>query len=157
MLPRSAAVLVSLTLCLSSEIALGQGRHERREARLAESARSRSMTGGVTFASSLAYAAAHDAALNFLKKDGYGIESADREAGQIVTSIEITGRFSQTGTRLQITIMKEPGDKSSIRVAVTQQKRKKLLQTEPWGDPKVNEAESSEVAEQLKQALGKTL
>src|ERR1035438_5927812 len=60
---------------------------------------------------------------------------------------------SQTGTRVQITCIKDNDAQTSIRVAVTQQKRKKLLQTEPWSDPKVNDEASSKTANDLKAAI----
>ena len=150
---RCVRIVLLLAGVLFSQTLAGQSRHERREARLAESAQPKGVAGGVTLSSSLPLASAYDTVLNSLKREGRVIDSADREIGQIITAMEITGRFSQTGTRLQITFIKEGESKTSIRVAVTQQKRKKLLQTEPWGDPKVNEAESQRAAEQLKKAL----
>jgi len=52
-----------------------------------------------------------------------------------------------------LTFIKESDTATSIRVAVTQQKRKKALQAEPWGEPKVNADESSKIADELKPAL----
>jgi hypothetical protein len=99
------------------------------------------------------YDKAYDDALNYLKRQSYTIDSADKETGQIITAMDITGKHSQTGTRVQITCIKDNDAQTSIRVAVTEQKRKKLLQTEPWSDPKVNDEASSKTANDLKATI----
>ena len=48
---------------------LDQGRHEKRKAKLEESAKPRSVSGGVTFQSETPYDKAYDAVLNYLKRD----------------------------------------------------------------------------------------
>ena len=65
----------------------------------------------------------------------------------------ITGGYSQTGTRVQVTLIKDTDTATTVKVAVTEQKWKKLLQTEPWSDPKVNDKESAKTADQIKAAL----
>ena len=67
--------------------------------------------------------------------------------------MEITGGYSQTGTRIQITLIKQNVTETTVRVAVTNQKRKKALKAEPWSDPKVNDQRSANKAEELKAAL----
>jgi hypothetical protein len=99
------------------------------------------------------YDKAYDAALNYMKRQSYTIDSADKETGQIITAMDVTGKHSQTGTRVLITCIKDSDSQTSIRVAVTEQKRKKLLQTEPWSDPKVNDEASSKTANDLKAAI----
>ena len=146
------AVLVSvMAVCVLS--ASGQGRRERRNARLAESAQPKKVSGGVTFEHAGAYDKTYDAVLNFLKRQGHTIDSADRDIGQIITAMDIKGGYSQTGTRIQITLIKDSETKTTVRAAVTQQKRKKALQAEPWSEPKVDEQASSKLAEEVKAAL----
>ena len=65
----------------------------------------------------------------------------------------IKGGYSQTGTRVYVVLIKETDTTTTVKVAVSEQKRKKLLQTEPWGDPKLNEKESDKIATDLKTAL----
>lgn len=142
--------------CASMLLAASSGwaqLHEKREAKLAESAQPKNVKGGVTFQVSVPYDKAYDDALNYLKRQSYTIDSADKETGQIITAMDITGKHSQTGTRVQITCIKDNDAQTSIRVAVTEQKRKKLLQTEPWSDPKVNDEASSKTANDLKAAI----
>ncbi|MGO9239700.1 MAG: hypothetical protein ACLQBJ_02730 [Bryobacteraceae bacterium] len=128
----------------------GQGRHDRK---VAESDRPKNVAGGVTFQVNDAYDNSYDIALNYLKRGGHTIDSADKDVGQIITAIEITGGYSQTGTRIQVTLIKDSDTQTSVRVAVTKQKRKKALQAEPWSDPKVDDAESTTVADALKMAI----
>ncbi len=91
--------------------------------------------------------------MNYLKRQGYTIDSASAETGKIITAIDITGRYTQTGTRVQIICIKDGDTQTSVRVLVTEQKRKKLLQTEPWGDAKANETASSKLADEVKAAV----
>jgi len=129
-------------------------RHEKREAKIAESAQPKNVKGGVTFQVAASYDKAYDAVMNHLKRQGYTVDVSGKETGQIITAMDIKGGYTQTGTRVQITCIKDSDTQTSIRVAVTEQKRKKLLQTEPWGDPKVNEDASTKVAGEVKTAVG---
>jgi len=52
-----------------------------------------------------------------------------------------------------VTLIKDNETSTTLKVAVSEQKRKKLLQTEPWGDPKVNSEKSSKLAEDIKAAF----
>jgi hypothetical protein len=99
------------------------------------------------------YDKAYEAILNHLKRHEYTIDSANKETGQIVTAMTISGGYSQTGTRVYVTLIKDSETSTTIRVAVSEQKRKKLLQTEPWGDAKVNSKKSTELADEIKSAL----
>lgn len=147
------AVVAMLSGLSTSE---AQGRHEKREAKLEESAKPRSITGGTTFQVDVGYDKAYDAVLNYLKKQDYTIDSASKETGQIITAMVVKGGYSQTGTRVYVTLIKENETSTTIKVAVSEQKRKKLLQTEPWGDPKVNADRSSKLADEIKAALKST-
>lgn len=131
-------------------------RHARKEAAIEESGKARGVTGGVKVSIAKAYDDVYQRTLNYLKKSDYAIESADKETGQIVTEMTITGGYSQTGRRVYAIFIKDTDSSTIVRVAVTDQKRKKLLQTEPWSDPKVNEKETERIAELLKSELDKS-
>lgn len=151
--PRLVTASLLSAIILSSATVAYAGRKQRREAQVAESAKPRSAPGGVTFEVSLGYDAAYDGALNYLKRQGHTLESAGRDTGQLITAMVVKGIYRQTGTRLQVTLIKESAEKTTVRVAVVQHKRSKALQTEPWNEPKVNDTESERVADELKQAL----
>jgi hypothetical protein len=147
-----AAVWATALLGMAGTCAYGQ-RHAKKDAAIDESAQPKNVKGGTTFQAAVPYDRAYDAVLNHLKRQGYAIESAGKDTGQIITAMDIKGGYSQTGTRVQVTCIKDSDTQTSIRVAVTEQKRKKLLQTEPWGDPKVNAQSSATVADEIKSAI----
>ena len=130
-----------------------QSRHERKAKEFEESAQPRAIAGGVTFHTPLSIDQCFETVLNHLKRQGHDIEIADKDAGRIVTAMKIAGSHSQTGTSILVILIKDTDTKTSVRVAVSSQKRKKLLMTEPWSDPKLDEAESATVARQLQEAL----
>ena len=133
--------------------AAAQSRRERKARIAEESAKPKSVPGGSTFSVSRPYDTVYDTVLNFLKRGGESIDQASKETGQIVTGMIITGGYSHTGTRILVTLIKDTDTGTTIRVAVTEQRRKKLLQTEPWSDPKVNGQETEHVAEQIKNGI----
>jgi hypothetical protein len=128
--------------------------HEKHEAKVAEFSQVQNVKGGTTFQVMVPYEKTFGNALNYLKRQGYTIDTASAETGQIVTAMEVKGSYRQTGTRMLVICIKDDDAKTSVRVVVTEQKRTKLLQTEPWGDAKANEAESMKLAEQIKGAVG---
>ena len=130
--------------------------HEMRVAKIAESGAVQNVKGGTTFSVPIPYATAYDGALNYLKREGYTLDSASADTGQIVTAMDIKGGYTQTGTRVLVTCIKDSDTQTSMRVLVTEQKRKKLLQTEPWSDAKANDAASSKIADAIKSAIGGT-
>lgn len=130
-----------------------QSRHERKVQQVADSGAPQNVPGGVSFKASVSFATAMDAVVNKLKREGHAIERADRDAGEVASVMEITGGYSQTGTRILISFIKDSDTETTIRVVVTKQKRKKLLQTEPWGAAKANEAESRREADVLEAGL----
>jgi len=150
-----AALLAAAAIATGTERMEAQF-HAKQEAKIAGSEKAQNAKGGTTFQANLSYAKAYEGALNFIKREGYTIDSASSESGQIVTAMDVKGGYTQTGSRVQVTCIKESETQTSVRVAITQQKRKKLLQTEPWGDAKVNEAESAKMAEQIKNSLGES-
>lgn len=127
--------------------------HERHAAVVNESSAPTSIRGGVTFEAQSAYATTYEDALNYLKRQDYSIDSASKDTGQIITAMTVKGHWHQTGTRVVVTLIQDSSSSTTVRVAVTEQKRYKALQTEPWGDAKVNEKRSSEFANHLRSAL----
>ena len=45
------------------------------------------------------------------------------------------GGWKQTGTRVVLTLIKEKENATTIKAIITEQKRFKALQVEPWSDP----------------------
>jgi hypothetical protein len=145
-------ISVLVSLALTSEVA-AQSRSERREQRIAESEKPQAVAGGELVSVPKNYDAAYEAALNYLKKEGRTIESASKETGQIITAIEVKGSWRQTGTRAIVTLIRERDDLTTIRAIVTQQKRFKALQVEPWSDPVVDAPASTTLAQKLTASL----
>ena len=147
----TAMAIIASTLIVPPMAA--QGRHERKAQEAADSAAPKNVPGGVTFQNPNPFEKTFDVVVNELKREGHLIDRADKDAGQIITGMEIAGGYSQTGTRIVVTLIKDNDDQTSIRVVVTKQKRKKLLQTEPWGDPKADDQESQRAADSIKGAF----
>ncbi len=133
--------------------ALAQNRTQRKQAKIEESAKAKNVAGGVKVEAQKSYQDAYEAMLNWVKRAAYTIDSADKETGVITTAMTITGGYSQTGTRLMLTLIKDSDTATTVKVLVTEQKRKKLLATEPWSDPKVNDKETEKIADLLKAAF----
>jgi|SRR5215471_12776939 len=146
-------VLAIATAIVASHSGAAQSRHERKARQLEKSAQPKAVAGGVMFPTPMPIEKCFDAVLNHLKRRGHDIDLADREAGRIATVIEVAGGHSQTGTRVLATLIEDSDSQTSVRVAVTAQKRKKLLVTEPWSDPKVDESESAKAAAEMEKAL----
>jgi len=149
--------LAVLTIVISLSTAAYAQRHERDAEKVAESGQVQSVSGGATFALSDSYDTVFDSLVTYLKRSGLTLDSASRDAGQIATALEISGGWHQTGTRTVLSLIRDSTDKTSVRVAVTLQKRYKALQVEPWSDPKVDEKASAAYAEKLKTDLAATL
>jgi hypothetical protein len=128
-------------------------RQERKTEEQADSEKIQNVSGGVTFQQASAMDKTYDDLLNYVKREGLTIDSASKETGQIVTAIDVTGKYHQIGTRVYLTVIKSSETETSVRVAVTEQKRYKALQTEPWSSPKVNAEKSSELSEKIKAAI----
>jgi hypothetical protein len=132
------------------------GRQARHENVVEQSAKQSSVSGGATFTVAKAYDRTYDAVLNYLKQKDQTIDSASRDTGQIITALSISGGYSQTGRRVQTTLIRNSSTSTTVKVAIVLQHRKKLLQTEPWSDPKVDAKQSDLAAKELKAALDAT-
>jgi Glu-tRNA(Gln) amidotransferase subunit E-like FAD-binding protein len=130
-----------------------QSRQERKAQQVAESAAPKNVAGGTTFRNPTPIEMTFENIANELKREGHSIDRADKDAGQIITAMEIEGGYSQTGTRILVTLIKDNDNQTTVRVVVTKQKRKKLLQTEPWSDPKADNQESQQTADALRASL----
>jgi len=137
---------------LFAVMAQGQ-RHERDAQKVAESSQVQSVSGGTTFEVVASYDAVFDAVVNNLKRSGLTLDSVSRDAGQIATAMEVAGGWKQTGKRTIISIVKDSAEKTSVRVAISVQKRYKGLQTEPWGDAKVDDKASAAYAAKVQADL----
>ncbi len=109
--------------------------------------------GAATFTDSSGVDKVFVVVLEYLKKQGYTIDSADKNIGQITTAMDIKGGFTQTGTTVQVTLIKDSDTQTTVRVAVKTQRRVKGASEHPWRDIKINPKESSRIAEELKTAL----
>ncbi|HEV2618648.1 MAG TPA: hypothetical protein VGU23_01770 [Acidobacteriaceae bacterium] len=148
------AVLVMTAFLTTSMFAQ---RHERDAERVAESEQIPSVNGGTTVELAGSYDSVFDVLVTYLKRSALTIDSASRDAGQIASSMMITGGWHQTGKRTVLSLIKDSADKTSVRVTVTLQKRYKAFQVEPWSDPKVDTKESAAFAEKLTTDLTATL
>jgi hypothetical protein len=97
--------------------------------------------------------AVYQAVLNQLKKDGAEIESASKDAG-IKTAVQVTGKYRQTGSYMEVTFISDGDSETTVRVAAYEEKRYKALNTEPWSTPKVVAEKSDAEAAKLKEELG---
>jgi hypothetical protein len=151
---RRAFILASALAAASLSLEPAHPQFEqRKQGELEQSAQVTSPAAGVTFQASVSYENCFDAVNNLLKRAGHEIETANKDVGSIVTAMEITGKYTQTGTRVHVTLIKDSDTRTSVRVAVTAQKLKKLLATEPWSNPKVGDSQSSKIAGDLQEAF----
>lgn len=97
-------------------------------------------------------------------------EVADKETGQISTTLNVSGSWDHLRNtpqrwlrRLIITLIKDGDSATTVKVAITQRKRRYQQVTQygglweipkgSWGNPKVSKAESKEWADRIKAAL----
>jgi hypothetical protein len=109
--------------------------------------------GSVTFTDSSGVDKVFAVVLEYLKKQGYTIDSADKNVGQIITAMDIKGGFTQTGTTVQVTLIRDSDTQTTVRVAVKTQRRVKGTREHPWRDIRIDPKESSRIAEELKNVL----
>ena len=152
---RQSVAVTLVFLMLSGSLHAQQ--HERDAQKVAESGQVQSVSGGTTFEVVGSYDSVFDVIVNNLKRSGLTLDSVSRDAGQIATALEITGGWKQTGKRTIISIMKDSADKTSVRVAISVQTRYKGLQSEPWGDTKVDGKASAAYAAKVQSDLAAAL
>ncbi len=130
------------------------GFHDNRETAIAESGKAQSVPGAEKFTIEMPTDKAFSAVVTALQKADYEIADANKDGGLISTAIVVTGGWRQTGTRAVLTIIRDSDSTSIVKVVVTEQKRYKALQTEPWGEPKANAEKTTALATALRTALG---
>ena len=131
--------------------------HDRIAQRAAASGQVQYANGGTSIELAASYDVAYSTLIDYLNKGGATVEDANKEIGHVATALEISGGYHQTGKRMTFTILKTAPEKTTIRVAVTTQKRYKALSTDSWSDPKVDDKASSEYADKLKSDLSAAL
>ncbi|HEY5044079.1 MAG TPA: hypothetical protein VIK53_19075 [Verrucomicrobiae bacterium] len=145
--------LVGVGLLIQGCDTTGEGFHERHVQAAEDSGKAVAVSGGQSFQVSKSYDDVFQAAVTYLKKKDYTVESANKDAGQITTAMTITGGWRQTGARVEVSLIKESDAVTTVKVAVTEQHRYNALQVEPWDDPKVNGDSSAALATDMKTAL----
>ena len=95
----------------------------------------------------------YQAVLNQFEKGRRGNRSASKDAG-IKTAVQVTGKYRQTGSYLEVTFISDGESETTVRVGAYEEKRYKALNTEPWSTPKVVAEKSEAEAAKLKQELG---
>jgi hypothetical protein len=90
---------------------------------------------------------AYTSVLNQLKKDGFEIESASKDAG-IKTAPVTVGRFKQTNTYIRLTLLPE---EKKFRVVVNGAWR--MTPGSPWSPVKANEDKAAATVLKLKDEL----
>jgi hypothetical protein len=129
-------IIVSLIAQDGSQ-ALAQGRHERREQRLAESANQNAsaeeIKKGKEVVVPVGYDNAFDAVVQVLKSKGLTIESANKDVGQVKTEFQITvpEKPKQHGMRYLIDLRKVSDKEAGVKVVGLEQVRTYRLQAEP--------------------------
>jgi len=149
-------VVLIIAMCAVSQMD-AQGLHAKIEARKKAAEKPQAIAGGVRFQVLQSFDEAYGKLVGWVNREDYTIDSAEtrKEIGQIVAAVAQTkGGYTQSGSRLRITVIKDDETTSTIKVIVEDLTRKKLLAAEPWGDPKLNEEESQPVADKVKKALG---
>jgi hypothetical protein len=129
-------------------------RASRHDDMVAASEKPVAVAGGETFSVPVSFDQTFQGVVTSLQKAGNSIDTADKDAGQVLTSIVVSGGWHQTGTRVAVTIIRDSATSTIVRVCVTEQFRYKALQTEPWGDPALSSSKTAAQAAALKSVLG---
>jgi hypothetical protein len=113
------------------------------------------LVGATAWSEDLSYPCDNEAAymtvLNQLKKDGFDIDSAGKDAG-IQTAATTVGGFKQTASYVKVTFL--PNDKK-LRVLVYESTRVRVgTLINPWGAARVNPDKSAAEVLRLKNELG---
>ena len=153
-------VVATMALCvtITGSTTQAQTRKEKKEARLADSEKPRDVPGGTSFVAKMPADKAFDAAVKHFQINDVALdESSKKELGQLTTAIRIVDvgglRNNNRGYRTYVTFIRNDDSTTTVKVKVTEQKRTKHLQAEPWTEPKVLEKETVEIADKLKAAM----
>ena len=130
-----------------------KGLHAKIEARKKESEKPKAITGAVELQVTKSFDQAFEKTVNWVNKNDFQIdpENTRKEIGQITTTIvQVDGGYSQAGTRLRVTVIKEDDNNTTLKVLVEKLSRKKLFGAEPWSNPKVDLEQTQKVVDQMK-------
>jgi hypothetical protein len=147
-------ILASLAIGPSFQ-AFAQGRHERREQRLADSANQNASADEIKKAQEVVVPAAYDATFDtvvqVLKSSGLTIEAANKDVGQLKTEFQITmpEKPHQHGMRYLIDLRKVSAKETGVKVVGLEQIRTFRLQAEPWETPTYNAEASQALAKAI--------
>jgi hypothetical protein len=116
-----------------------------------KSAAAKAPAGSVSFQTSVSYEAAYDAILNVLKKEGYTLQSASKETGQITTELIIAHGAVDIGRAFVISLITESGGPVTVQVMAYKQGRRVGGQ---WQEKVYTKDKAKLLAEKLHAALG---
>lgn len=152
--------VISLLVAQTGSQALAQGRHERREQRLAESANQNASAEEIKKAKEvtlpLGYDSTFETVVQVLKSKGLTIESANKDVGQIKTELQITvpEKPKQHAMRYLIDLRKISDKETGVKVVGLEQVRIYRLQAEPWEAPVYNADASDALTKTIVEATG---
>jgi hypothetical protein len=106
--------------------------------------------GSVAFQTSAGYDVVYERILNVLKKEGYTLASASKEAGQITTELAIEHGYVDVGRAVVISLIKEEGGLTTVQVTAYKQGRKVGGQ---WREKVYTTGKAEMLAVQLRAAL----
>jgi hypothetical protein len=106
--------------------------------------------GSVAFQTSVAYEAAYDRILNVLKTEGYTLQSASKETGQITTELAIEHGSVDIGRAVVISLIKEPSGLTTVQITAYKQGRRIGGQ---WQEKVYTRDKAALLAEKLRAAL----
>jgi hypothetical protein len=107
--------------------------------------------GSVAFQTSAGYAAAYDRILNVLKQEGYTLQSASKETGQITTELVIEHGYVDLGRAVVISLIKESDGLTTVQVTAYKQGRRVGGQ---WQQKVYTKDKAALLAGKLRAALG---
>lgn len=154
----TVVTIAALFIVFAGNNAWSQNRREKKEARIAESEKPRNIPGGQTFSVKMPSDKAFDVAVKYFQRHDVALdESSNKDLGQLITAMQIVDvggfRNNNRGYRTYVTFIREDDFTTTVKLKVTEQKRTKHLQAEPWTDPKILEDKTTETADQLKEAF----
>jgi hypothetical protein len=158
--PAIGVTFLSLLIAYAGSPVLAQGRHERREQRLADSANQSASAEEIKKAKEVvvpaAYDATFDAVVQVLKSKGLTIESASKDVGQIKTEFQITvpEKPKQHAMRYLIDLRRVSEKETGVRVVGLEQVRTYRFQAEPWEPPVYNKDTSEALTKAIVEAIG---
>jgi hypothetical protein len=123
-------------------------------ATLADPPKMKDVPGGVSFQTTAPYDRAYEAALNVMKRDGYAIESASRETGQIKTEMAIEHGAVDIGRYVVVTVIREADLATTIRVEAYKQGRRI---NEQWQQRVGTKDKAQKLADSIQAALSRRI